>query len=55
MTTTDLVERVALDCRIATEATDVAAKLLRRLQAVRGRLDKRGVLSREERPARWIP
>ncbi len=26
MTTADLVERVALDCRIATEAPDVAAR-----------------------------
>jgi hypothetical protein len=29
MTTADLVERVALDCRIATEASDVAATLVR--------------------------
>jgi hypothetical protein len=33
MTTADLVERVAVDCRIATEAPDVAATLLARIRA----------------------
>ena len=36
MTTAELAERVALDCRIATEAPDVAATLLARVQGRAG-------------------
>jgi hypothetical protein len=54
MTTADLVERVALDCRIATEAPDVAATLLARIRAALAKLDKRGLLARSGKPVRWI-
>ena len=53
MATADLVERVALDCRIATEAPDVAAMLVARVRAALAKLDKRGVVNGEGRPARW--
>jgi hypothetical protein len=53
MTTAELVERVALDCRIATEAPGIAAKLRWRVKATLTKLGKRGVLSGEGRPARW--
>src|ERR1700683_1009836 len=36
MTTAELVTRVALDCRIATEASDVAATLLWRIKGRAG-------------------
>ncbi len=48
----DLVERVALDCRITTEAPDVAATLLAG-QGGAGEARKRGVVSGEGKPARW--
>jgi len=41
------VERVALDCRIATEASDVAATLLWRVKAALAKLGKRGVVNGE--------
>src|SRR5277367_6069625 len=53
MTTADLVEQVALGCRIATEAPDIAATLLVRVRAALTKLGKRGVVSGEGRPARW--
>ena len=53
MTTADLVERVALDCRIATEAPDVAATLMVRIRAALAKLGKRGIVSGEGRPALW--
>ena len=53
MTVDQVAERVALDCRIATEAPDVAATLLWRVKAAVDRLGKRGVLRGEGRPARW--
>jgi hypothetical protein len=53
MTTAELVEGVALDCRIATEAPHVAATLLARVRAALAKLGKRGVVSGEGKPARW--
>jgi hypothetical protein len=53
MATTDLVERVALDCRIATEAPDVAATLLARVRAALAKLGKRGLLVASGKPVRW--
>jgi hypothetical protein len=53
MTTAELVERVALDCRIATETPDVAATLLARVRAVLAKLGKRGIVGGEGKPARW--
>jgi hypothetical protein len=53
MTTADLVERVAPDCRIATEAPNIAATLLARVRAALAKLGKRGVVSGEGKPARW--
>src|ERR1700683_2130960 len=53
MATAELVERVALDCRIASEAPDVAATLLARVRAALAKLGKRGVVGGEGRPARW--
>jgi hypothetical protein len=45
MTMAGLVERIALDCRIATEAPDIAATLLVRLRAALAKLGKRWVVS----------
>src|SRR5271167_2495065 len=53
MTVDQVAERVALDCRIATEASDVAATLRWRVKAALTKLGKRGVVSAEGRPARW--
>ena len=53
MATADLVERVALDCRSATGAPDVAATLLAHVRAALAKLDKRGIVSGEGKPARW--
>jgi hypothetical protein len=53
MTVDQVAERVALDCRIATEAPDVAATLLWRVRAAVDRLGKRGVLVASGKPARW--
>ena len=53
MTTGQVAERVALDCRIATEAPDVAATLLVRIRAALAKLGKRRVVNGEGRPARW--
>ena len=53
LTVDQVAERVALDCRIATEAPDVAATLLWRVKAAVDRLGKRGVLRGEGKPARW--
>lgn len=53
MTTADLAERVALDCRIATEAPEVAATLLARVRAALAKLDKRGLLAGSGKPMRW--
>ena len=53
MTIDQVAERVALDCGIATEAPDVAATLLWRVQAALGRLGRRGIVRGEGRPARW--
>src|ERR1700733_10904761 len=53
MTTAELVERVALDCRIATEAPGIAATLRWRVRAALTKLSKRGIVSGEGRPARW--
>jgi hypothetical protein len=50
MTVDQVVERVALDCRIATEAPDVAATLWR-VRAAVDRLGKRGLLARLGSPA----
>ena len=52
MTIAELVERVALDCRFATEAPDVAGTLLARVPAALAKLGKRGVVGGERRPAR---
>jgi hypothetical protein len=52
--TVDLAQRIALDCRIATEAPDVAATLLARVRAALAKLGKRGVVSGEGKPVRWI-
>ena len=43
MSTADMVERVALDCRIATEAPDIAATLLAGVRAALAKLGKRGM------------
>src|ERR1700733_9177166 len=53
MTAPDLAERVALDCRIATEAPDPAAAVLTRVRAALAKLDKRGIVSGGGRPVRW--
>ena len=53
LATDQIAERVALDCRIATEAPDIAATLLARVRAALAKLGKRGVVSGEGRPARW--
>ena len=53
MTVDQIAERVALDCRIATEAPDVAATLLWRVNAAVDRLGKRGVLAASGKPVRW--
>ena len=53
MTVDQVAERVALDCRIATEAPDVAATLLWRVKAAVDRLGKRGLLAGTGKPARW--
>src|SRR5271168_1048596 len=53
MSVDQVAERVALDCRIATEAPDVAATLLARVRAALAKLGKRGVVSGEGRPVRW--
>lgn len=53
MATADLAQRIALDCRIATEAPDVAATLLARVRAALAKLGKRGVVSGDGRPVRW--
>jgi hypothetical protein len=53
MTTAELVERVALDCRIAKEAPDVGATLLARVRGALAKLGKRGIVNGEGRPARW--
>ena len=45
MTMADLVERVALDCRIGTEAPDVVATRLARVRAALAKLGKRGIVS----------
>src|SRR5277367_6437248 len=53
MTTADMAQRIALDCRIATEAPDVAATLLARIRAALAKLGKRGVVGSQGKPARW--
>jgi hypothetical protein len=53
MTVDQIAERVALDCRIATEAPDVAATLLWRVKAAVDRLGKRSLLAASGKPARW--
>jgi hypothetical protein len=50
---TTVVERVALDCRIATEAPDVAATLVVRVRAALVKLGKRGIVTGDRTPARW--
>jgi hypothetical protein len=54
MTTSDLVDRVALDCRIATEAPDVAVTLFWRIKAALTKLAKRGVLATSGNPVQWV-
>jgi phosphoglycolate phosphatase-like HAD superfamily hydrolase len=53
MTVDQVAERVALDCRIATETPDVAVTLLWRVKAALDRLGKRGLLTASGKPARW--
>jgi hypothetical protein len=53
MTADRVAERVALDCRIATEAPDVGATLLARVRGALAKLGKRGIVNGEGRPARW--
>src|SRR5271163_2749445 len=53
MSAEQVIERVALDCRIATEASGIAATLRWRVKAALAKLDKRGVVSSEGRPAQW--
>jgi hypothetical protein len=53
MTVDHIAERIALDCRIATKAPDVAATLLWLVKAAVDRLRKRGVVNSEGKPARW--
>jgi len=53
MTVDQVAERVALDCRIATEAPDVATTLRWRVKAALGRLASRGIVSGGGKSARW--
>ena len=55
MTTAELAERVAVDCRIATEAPEAWVTLLARVRAALVKMNKRGVVSGEGRPARKRP
>jgi hypothetical protein len=48
-----ITERVALDCRIATEAPGASATLLWRVKAALAKLGKRGIVSGEGKPVRW--
>jgi hypothetical protein len=52
MTVDQVAERVALDCRIAIEAPDVAATLSWRVEAALGRM-QRGVPAASGKTARW--
>jgi hypothetical protein len=48
-----IAERVALDCRLKTESPDVAATLLRRVNAAMVKMRARGLAIGDGRPARW--
>jgi hypothetical protein len=48
-----IVERIALDCRIATEDSAIAAKLSALVKARLKAMAARGVLKGEGKPARW--
>src|SRR5277367_758749 len=50
MSADQVAERVALDCRIATEAPGVAEKLAWRVKAALGRLGRRGIVNGEGKP-----
>jgi hypothetical protein len=53
MTAEQIAEQVALDCRLGTESPDVAAILLRRVNAAMAKMRARGLAGGEGRPVRW--
>jgi hypothetical protein len=53
MTIDQVAERVALDCRIATESPGIAATLRWRVKAALTKLGKRGVVSGSGKPMQW--